>query len=541
MATNPNIILATQPVQVAGPLDQYQRLMALKGIQQRNALNDIQLQNAQLQNKEAQQAYNDSQILRQSYMQANGDPDKTLDAAMKAGASPQALLRFKTTIVDAKTKLAALDKDQLANQQSRNNMLAGILAPVAAESDPAKQQALWQQAEQAAINQGLMKPGEAPAYPGPEGVQHLLMSLKTQDQLIKETTANAAKTRADAAQQQAKTTAEKEERLAPGEMADSDTKVQQDAAAQLGAATTKDDYARIWYALPPDVAKKFPHPDKFSASITPKIVRSLGMTADQQTRAGIEQQNANTNAGHLSVDQANLRINQGKFNTEFGPGAVQGWVQQMKQSPDVYQKIPSQLRIAVGQEWNRETGLPVPRDVPVETKNNEVSSIRTIDTINRIRKLLNDPQVQFAMGPILGRMGNLEQGVGDTFFKKGPMAQKEQELRTGLRYLLFQEGKTLLGGRPAEKLIEQLERSSASPEKSKDLIIGALNATEAAAQGNIDAANQYRFGGKGSIQSSGESGSPQVNLGQVVTLRNGKRIKVTSVHADGSFDGQEVR
>jgi hypothetical protein len=68
----------------------------------------------------------------------------------------------------------------------------------------------------------------------------------------------------------------------PGKDADTRQKVRADAAAQLGAATDKAQYADIYKTLPPEVAKSFPSPEKWNPKTTTEQVRSAGMTSAQQ-------------------------------------------------------------------------------------------------------------------------------------------------------------------------------------------------------------------------------------------------------------------
>lgn len=60
----------------------------------------------------------------------------------------------------------------------------------------------------------------------------------------------------------------------------------QNAAAQLAAATTADQYRRVYRGLPVAIAEKFDSPDSFDPKTTPDRARQIGMTpAQQQTGA----------------------------------------------------------------------------------------------------------------------------------------------------------------------------------------------------------------------------------------------------------------
>jgi hypothetical protein len=170
-------------------------------------------------------------------------------------------------------------------------------------------------------------------------------------------------------------------------------------------------------------------------------------------------------------------------------------VDTVRQNPDAIQQVPAEIKPVVGAMYVAQTGNPVPAVLPGEIKSQAENSQVALSHIANVRRLLNDPDVQGAIGPILGRLGNLEQGVGTTIGKTPQQVQKEQEFRTALQYLFFREGKSLFGGRPPEELMKNLEKASANVGMQKDMILGSLNAAEGSAQRTIQSARDYQFGG----------------------------------------------
>lgn len=221
-------------------------------------------------------------------------------------------------------------------------------------------------------------------------------------------------------------------------------------------------------------------------------------TGDVTTR-GFDAKTGDVKFAHTAKGEAKKRPQAINIHNQqaMDPVAIESYVRQMKENPDIYHEIGNpDLKNNVAMAWEKSTGLPVPRKISTQAQDSERMSQLAIAHIGKIREILADPEIQKNIGPIAGRMGTLEQNVGDTFFKTGPQAAKEQELRTRLRYLLFQEGKALLGGRPAAVLIKELEQASANPKMSMDIMAGALNGAEGAGKLSIEEADRYRFGGK---------------------------------------------
>jgi len=325
MALDPNVLLGTQPVRIASPLEAYVQYAQLRNLANQDQWQQQQIEAATMENRQRQIALQDQQTLRQAFVDANGDPDRMLALAAARGASPGALFQLRTTLLDQKTKAAALDKDTLANAQTRNDQLQSLLAPVAAESDPVKQQQAWDNAVGQAVARGLIQPQDAAryAYPGPEGVKTAAAQLN----LEKWTLSEQQQARAEQAQTQAQLNRAK----LPGAAAQAQFQVLQNAVAQLAAAPPRDaqEYVQRISQLDPQTAVAILRAvpvSRYDPVESIRALRALGETPVEQQTAGeterhnvaeealsgqrnaIEQQNANTNRQRLGVEQYNAGL-----------------------------------------------------------------------------------------------------------------------------------------------------------------------------------------------------------------------------------------
>lgn len=316
------------------------------------------------------------------------------------------------------------------------------------------------------------------------------------------------------------------------------------AAADLKSKTaaTKE----TWEALPPEMASALnlapdtkvpnlaPYAQMYEAKLKDNNLHFESNTNEENgdvTTRGFDAKTGDVKFAHTAKGEAKKRPQAINIHNQQAtdPAGIESYVRQMKENPDIFHEIGNpDLKNNVAMAWEKSTGLPVPRKIPTQAQDSERMSQLAIAHIGKIRELLADPEIQKNIGPIAGRMGTLEQNVGDTFFKTGPQAQKEQELRTRLRYLLFQEGKALLGGRPAERLIRELEVSSANPKQSLSIMTGALDGAEGAGKLSIEEADRYRFGGK--------KGRSDVTGTQAAPPTQNAPVKIKYVRgADGLF------
>lgn len=178
---------AVQGYQIAPPqsVDPLQTLSQMGQLKQQA----LQSQNAQMELQQRQIVLQDQEAMQQAMQQWDGKDPKTLfDLMRQGGVSAPSLLDVQTKLLDQKQKMATLDTSDLANHQTRNTQAQSLLQPVTEETDPVKQQPLWNQAVTSAAQQGLLTdPQGNPLttdqalaqhpYPGPDGVKRYVAGL----------------------------------------------------------------------------------------------------------------------------------------------------------------------------------------------------------------------------------------------------------------------------------------------------------------------------------------------------------------------------
>jgi hypothetical protein len=230
--------------------------------------------------------------------------------------------------------------------------------------------------------------------------------------------------------------------------------------------------------------------------------------------------------GELSVKQAEQNLRSKEFTAKYGdPSSRAAFTESVKRDPDSYFSLSPEMKVSVAHDLVAQ-GLNVPVQVPGDLKTRAVSADLGLKAIGRIRELMSDPDIAGSVGPISGRLGNVEQKVGDTFFGQGtPQAAKEQELRTNFAYLKLLEGKGLLGGRPAAQLFDQLSGVTANPKMAPALINGSLNAMSSNLNNVKDETHAYSFGGAGNATQTGalpDAAKAQLKRGVDTTFGNGQ-------------------
>jgi hypothetical protein len=230
--------------------------------------------------------------------------------------------------------------------------------------------------------------------------------------------------------------------------------------------------------------------------------------------------------GELSVKQAEQNLRSKEFTAKYGdPSSRAAFTESVKRDPDSYFSLSPEMKVSVAHDLVAQ-GLNVPVQVPGDLKTRAVSADLGLKAIGRIRELMSDPDIAGSVGAISGRLGNVEQKVGDTFFGQGtPQAAKEQELRTNFAYLKLLEGKGLLGGRPAAQLFDQLSGVTANPKMAPALINGSLNAMSSNLNNVKDETHAYSFGGAGNATQTGalpDAAKAQLKKGIDTTFSNGQ-------------------
>lgn len=275
---------------------------------QRNQLLQQQTQAQTLENQQRQQSMKDQEIMRQSYMEGQGDLNKTLQLSMQRGASPTAVTALQQHILATKQTMANIDEATLKATSQKHDMARGNLLAFEQQPQEVKEQR-WPALLDGAHQQGLLSDQEYqqakqqyPTYPGPEAVKTLANGYASgsilAQEAVRDRTAAAAEARANATQQNALTNVAK---------ADAAQKEKQriDASASLAAAAMqgKDAYKQAYDATPHGIALQFPDPEKFDPATTPKAIRYMGMTPAQQSTAEVAGQ---THADNVTNQQGTL-------------------------------------------------------------------------------------------------------------------------------------------------------------------------------------------------------------------------------------------
>lgn len=246
--------------------------------------------------------------------------------------------------------------------------------------------------------------------------------------------------------------------------------------------------------------------------------------------------------GKLGVEQAKAMIENKKFIAEYGtPDTRSAFTQSVINDPDSYFSLPPTMKPGVAADLVSR-GLNVPVQLPGDLKSRVTSAALTQASIGRIRSLLNDPDIQNSIGPIAGRIGNGEQMAGAPFFgQDDPRAAKEQQLRTELQLLKYQEAKGLIGGRLVSSLVDGLGNVSPNNKMSEGFINGALNAIDNNTKAVGTEAHQYSFGGASNAVAPPPLPSTLTlkDKGKVfINPLTGKKVKITDVDPK---NGKNVR
>jgi hypothetical protein len=214
---DPNIALQVHAPQIESPVETYGKVLSLRDLLQTGQMNQLKIQAEQIKNREAANALQDQETVRQSYLTNSGDLDKVIkDTAGRV--SPATTHSLQQNQIDIQTKLGAYKQQQLALMQTQNGMLAGSAQAIL--SAPPEQHAARYAEERAKhIQQGLITPDQAPEqYPGDDQMRFTVANLASADTQIKraleakeaeqktaESAANVKKAQAEAGHLEAQT------------------------------------------------------------------------------------------------------------------------------------------------------------------------------------------------------------------------------------------------------------------------------------------------------------------------------------------------
>lgn len=497
MAVQPNISLAVETPQAPDPLELAAKGLSIRSMQQQQLLHGEQLKSAQIANQEHVKAQQDDTLNTQTWQQSNGDPDKHVELFAKSGARPQAVQALQKHYADLRKEYAETGSKEAETKKYTNQQLAGITSQ--AMEDPNYEQN-WGQYVAAArqVDPKVNLPGQAPPK---ETLAHIRLAYTTDEILHKE----ADERRAEAKRKEDAAGAQREADLHPFKQAEEQAKADQ---------ITRETYARE-------------HPDDQSAQQA-ALTSQQRLDKVQKDRAFSEElrshlSNEATAKITAAVAQGRLAQEQMVNGMKYGPGTTEYWVKQLQENPDSIKEMPAELRSKVGQGFTQGTGLPLPTPLGESAKTQETAARNALDGASFITEVMKNPEIRKQLGPIMGRLQNVEQSIGAAVGLSPEATKLAQELRTRMRYFVFQEGKAVLGGRLPQQLMKQLEESSSSVKMEPAMLEGALSGAVGNARSILDNTDRQRFGGK--MRSREQRGQGTAKTTVTMVAPDGKTTK----------------
>ncbi len=244
----------------------------------------------------------------------------------------------------------------------------------------------------------------------------------------------------------------------------------------------KDNPSYVWSDA--DLPKAIALEKEMSMSPTERIMK-------EATLANLAEMRANR-----KLNEANLALHMQEFRQTKGPEAIDAMADQIYSNPETVKKLTGDVYNLVAQRYQQKYNLPMPRELPSPDQQKEDASKLTLNHIAGMRELLQNPVIQKRMGAFRGRVGDLEQILGDTAGLSDADKQAIQAFRTRIPYLFSQEARSVLGGRPPQKFMEDLKAASPSMKMGLPFFMGALDSMEAMGKLNVLTAEQIRNGGK---------------------------------------------
>ncbi|HOK45866.1 MAG TPA: hypothetical protein PLK67_08035 [Bryobacteraceae bacterium] len=325
---DPSIPLSGRQVQIS-PLEAYGRTASLASMMQRYKANQQAIEANKLKLEQEKQEMEDRQIMMEEIRRAGGDVAKALEAA-KGKVSPKFHADLTSKHLQSQADLTRMRQADLDLTKSKTEGIASLLGSIVLEQDPAKRAALYQQARAAAIERGYATEQEVPAeYPGDEWLHVMVLGSKVGLDYLKREEERRAAQRAQ----------ERHDVEMPGIKADAAQKQLSGAAAQLGAARSREEYERIWNNLPAGIARNFPVPEDWNEQ-TAAQVNQIGMTpAQRATAAGSAESRAEQRRHNIQAEEERKR------QTDLD------YEQELQKLESEEQKL-HELRLGLGQAWS---------------------------------------------------------------------------------------------------------------------------------------------------------------------------------------------
>jgi hypothetical protein len=185
--------LDIKPAQPPSVLDQLGHIMALRNLMggQQLQQGQVQLQQAQLQGEQQKNQMGAIQLQDQKAMSAamqawdGKDINDVPGLALKQGASAQTVFGLKQQLITYQKNLQEMTKDQLANEATKNDVIAGHIDAVK-NLPPDQQPQAFQSAKADLLKRGYMDPQTAQGlqYQGPQQLDVLEKFYQSHSQLV---------------------------------------------------------------------------------------------------------------------------------------------------------------------------------------------------------------------------------------------------------------------------------------------------------------------------------------------------------------------
>lgn len=222
--TIPLPALDVRPPQQPDLMGQLAKVGQIKGQQQEQQLRAQQMQSNDLGLQQQQLSLDSQKALQKAYLEANGDPGKTIELGAKYGAKPQELMAFQNAAIEQKKNALALVQSQGAKAKNDADLMQGAYEQLE-KAKPEDRPTLYPQLMQG-LQRQMVDISQAPAqYPGDAALKYLGIGIKSHSQAVDEAfkqaetaqkNSQAASENATAQQKNAQTDAYRGMGLIPG-------------------------------------------------------------------------------------------------------------------------------------------------------------------------------------------------------------------------------------------------------------------------------------------------------------------------------------
>ena len=167
------------------PASSVGRIMQLRNLSQAGQLQQEQLQTAKLENQQRQMAVQSQTAIQKAYMDAQGDPDKTVQLAAQYGARPVDLLSLRSTMLKQKADTLDLVAKQGTVAKQQADLMQGAHDQLAA-MDPSQRAQAYPQILAQLQQSGLDTSKMPPQYPGDAAFNAIGVAIKSHSQQVEE-------------------------------------------------------------------------------------------------------------------------------------------------------------------------------------------------------------------------------------------------------------------------------------------------------------------------------------------------------------------